>query len=593
MPGKMLRRVGLAEGVDTPVLAVDVQDGVGIVLPGQLRAALLCQLVHNHVPHICRKGTLLGCPQQHRVEGGHAVLEQVVVQGSVIGVPEVQLQGFLLLLHLGGGAVELHAAVLPEALLSVKKGDGTGPLIVLGEVGIQAGAAEQVLRIGHQTCHRQAVALVDDIAQIQTVALQLARFHAHRPNHRGGADGDRAGIPFRRRRRPAAVQGVINLAFGPQFQGDAVHAIKDSIPGQSFRPPGDQHRPAAVFPAHAAAAEVEEALLLRHSAEAAVGGEPMERYTVPDLPCLVGQIQLLPQAVQGEGYALIAGDNSQFPGCQGSGRKLPGQQLLSAVRQIVFAEKDVVVGIVAQFNLVVILLVLAGVQAVEAHDLVDGQFRRPALGHGRLIAGLIVGKAWAGQGAGPGLPVLAGKPALVRLGSAKAEAVELRPGSVPKAQFFPLGRQGKADPAAVIVLAAIQQQIFPCRQLPLRQGPAVAAVRQGAAAQFRRFGAGIVQLDPVGKIPLRIHQESLIVSHDLADAQPLRPASRLRLASGTAGQQHRQQQEQQHRQAISSFQSLHLLSCKPRPGRLPLSSCQNGLLPMGSLHAYQAILSGL
>ena len=63
--GVMLGGVGFADVVGAPILAVDVQNSVFIVLRGQLREALDGQLVHDVVAHLGGVVVLLGGAEQN------------------------------------------------------------------------------------------------------------------------------------------------------------------------------------------------------------------------------------------------------------------------------------------------------------------------------------------------------------------------------------------------------------------------------------------------------------------------------------------------------------------------------------------------
>ena len=257
--------------------------------------------MHQSVPQQAGVARLLRRAQQ---DGGiirDAVFKEVVVELSLIAGAEAQLQGLFGLIDPGGGAVELHAAVQREALLPVIEHDRAEALLVQLGVGIDAlVAAEEALGIADQAHHREAVTLVEDVAQAQGAAGQGVPLKAHRPEDRGLLERERSGIALRLLRGDAAVGGVADLPRGGERDLHGLHALKDAVALQAHRLCRDPAEAVPVFLSRCGGGKIPEALFSRHAAHAAAEGDVVQAHIVLQFSLGIEEIEPVPSGVEAE-----------------------------------------------------------------------------------------------------------------------------------------------------------------------------------------------------------------------------------------------------------------------------------------------------
>ena len=232
--GEVFRAVVLADGVNAPVLAVEEERNIPIILRGHIR------IVHGDageelVAHVGGVGILHARAQKQRGKVRHdAVAEHVVIEIPAVPAAEFERERFLFAHAAARAAVHADAAVDGELAAVLVHGDGRLALPLLAPrafvVGVNALRAGEIVRVGHKTDDGQRAVLAQEVRPCRRFARQRVRREARGADDRRFRDRDGRGIGRSVRRRVAAVERIVHVLAGDRQRkalGVVVHARGD------------------------------------------------------------------------------------------------------------------------------------------------------------------------------------------------------------------------------------------------------------------------------------------------------------------------------------------------------------------------------
>ena len=388
--------------------------------------------------------------------------------------------------------MELHAAVDPEALISVIKHHGPRDFQVqVRSVIYAARFIKHGVIVADQTHNRQAVFFPDEVAQVQNLTAQMFLLKARRPNDTAGGHLHGADVLEGGRGRLTSVHGKANGARSGEGGDNLFVGAEQAVSSDQGRTYPRKEDAACVSGAGGRVFKIAEAFF-SVSAVAAARGDIAKQAEVAEQAVFSAEIKLVLPGVQRKGQFLR--QEHDFSRGDLPFRQPAEHSVLLFIRQGVVAEIQGPARGVHDFD---------PVRFLRGHRLADqqvaGAHARGLLHGGVALFGVFVPRS--GKWPRHERPCLITPQAAVLLRCGCREAVHALSVGTPEADLLPGGGNGEtavhAPPADKVFSVTENHTVFSRPQRHHRKLPAVMAAADGPALKSPGPPAAVPKFEPV------------------------------------------------------------------------------------------------